>query len=170
MAQTNNYVRCEYIPLRREYDSHAGLSEKEIKKRLEKKGYEVWRGAYLGIHRDKEQYPNVIRKYRKLEELMIRYGVDHEYLEYINSVHHGMPDYITFRRGEFLFVECKLGHEQLSRVQKRCIALLKSLGYRVEVHKMVFPETKARIAIVDLQNGSKIIRERQMKLLKRYNK
>ena len=153
-------VRHRYIPLSRVYKSNRRLSERIVRQRLERAGWTVWRGGALAIHRD-ECYPNVHRKYSILDELL---GEKLELLQLFCAVHHGMPDYFCHRKGEFKFVECKLGHEQLSRLQKRCIARLKAEGFTVEVHKLVFPETKLREADVDIDTHAKSVRDRQLRL------
>jgi hypothetical protein len=158
-------IRHIYIPLRRKYKSRQGLSERRIKKRLEKKGWEIWRGGFIHCIRYKDLYPNVFRKYIRLRKIL---GNDLEYLQYLSVVHHGMPDFFCRRKKKLKFVECKLGHEQLSERQKKCFPKLMELGYKVEVHKLVFPCTKLRIADVDLKTGEKIIREKQMRLKLHY--
>jgi hypothetical protein len=153
---------------RRRPDMH-GFSEEELKKRLERHGWTVWKGGLIGITRRKELYPNVERKYSRLKELLLRDFPEFvEELEYINAVHHGMPDYICFRnwnhKKEWKFVECKLMHEQLSARQKICIRKLQAMGFAVEVQKLVDHRTKMRHAEVDLENKLKRIRERQTTL------
>lgn len=148
-----------YIPLVKSYSSYKGISERLIRYRLIKEGYEVWRSSALSMIREPDVYPNVKRKYKRLQKIL----KDYEYFTYLDHVHHGMPDFICFR-DSFLFVECKLGHEQLSTRQKRCIEKLREKGYRVEVHKIVFPETKIRKAWVDIFSNKKRIIEKQQKL------
>ncbi len=87
-----------------------------------------------------------------------------ELLQYWSFVHHGLPDYACFRNGEFLFVECKLGHEQLSTLQKKCIGKLQNLGFTVEVHKLVEDCTKRREATVELLTGFTWVLEKQTTL------
>jgi hypothetical protein len=72
-----------------------------------------------------------------------------------------MPDFICYRSKEWKFVEAKLGHEQLSATQKRCIHRLQKLGFKVEVHKIAMPETKMRVADVNLQLRTRDVKERQ---------
>jgi len=144
-------VKFIYVPIAKKYKSNRGLSERLIRKRLEGEGWEVWRGGFLHAPR-MEVYPNVLKKYKRLEHLIDPATLDH--LQYLCVVHHGMPDFLCYRDG-FKFVECKLGHEQLSKVQKLCIPLLKKLGFPVEVHKMVFDCTKDRVALVNIKNGKK---------------
>ena len=149
------------------YKSHRHLSETQIKKRLEKQGWDVWRGSSICCTRETDVYPNVFKKYSRLA-LLLQDKL--ESLQYIASVHHGMPDFLCHRKNEFLFVECKLGHEQLSKLQKKCIIRLKELGFDVEIHKFVFNCTKTRIAYVDLNNGEKKIIDKQERLKLKYKK
>jgi predicted RNA binding protein YcfA (HicA-like mRNA interferase family) len=129
-----------------------GLSEKLIKKRLLKQGWEVWRGGSINIVRQKDVYPNV-RRLKKNGNL--------EYLQYLCHVHHGMPDFICFKNNSFKFIECKLIYETLSNKQKKCIKKLKNMGFPVEIHRLVDKRTKARVAIVNHSNKEKRILERQ---------
>ncbi len=148
-----------------------GMSERELRKRLERQGWTVWRGALINILRRDELYPNVRRKYEILKELLQDHHPHHfELLEYYCAVHHGLPDFLCFRNKEFLFVECKLGHEQLLPGQKICIQKLQKLGFKVEVHKLVQDCTKTRLALVDLEEGEKIVIEKQLRLTKKLMK
>ncbi len=160
-SRLHEYIKVihRYIPVSKDYEDKKGLSEKLIRKRLEKKGH-VWRAGLIGILKD-EIYPNVRRKYQLLKDLMDRHHPGlHEHLEYINKVHHGMPDFLFFGKS-FRFVECKLQYEQLSSVQKKTIKKLIELGFDVEVHKVVDKRTKTRKASVYIFNGSKEVIERQ---------
>ncbi len=121
----------------------------------------VFRGGYLHACRKKELYPNVLRKYSKLKGIL---GNDLEYLQLLSRIHHGMPDFFCYRRGIRKFVECKLGHEQLSNRQKRCIIKLVKIGFDVEVFKLVFDCTKIRSAYVNIFSNEKKIIERQKRL------
>jgi hypothetical protein len=117
-------------------------------------------------------YPSVRRKYEKLLELLTAdYGEHLEHLQYICTVHHGIPDYLCYRckdgKKEWKFVECKLIYEQLSERQKTCIEKLSAMGFRVEVHKLIDHRTKTRRADVDVRSGKKKVKEKQMKLPKR---
>ncbi len=162
------YLTVYYIPLRRNYKNRVGLSEKLIKQRLQKQGWEVWRGGAINILRMDEVYPNVRFRYQLLHHLLDKYHPKkREYLEYLCAVHHGMPDFICFRHGQFKFVECKLGHEQLSKRQKKCIPLLQKAGFEVEVHKIVEHCTKIREASLNITNGKKTIKARQLTLTKK---
>ncbi|MDD9954176.1 MAG: VRR-NUC domain-containing protein [Candidatus Woesearchaeota archaeon] len=148
-----------------------GLSERMIKKRLERDGWLVWRGSLVGAHKDESRYPNVRRKYAILHELLEQHHPDKiSTLEYMCYVHHGIPDLLCFRKSLFKFVECKLGHEQLSQRQKTCIRKLQELGFPVEVHKLVDDCTKTRRATIDLHSGEKIIHEKQERLRRKYAK
>jgi len=63
---------------------------------------------------------------------------------------------------KIMFVECKLQYETLSSVQKKCIHLLKNIGFEVEVHKIVDHRTKTVEAVVE--NGTKRILVKQLML------
>jgi DNA polymerase elongation subunit (family B) len=152
-----------FIPIKREYKSRKGLSERLIKRRLEKQGWEVWRGGLLNILKEQEIYPNVKRKYEKLMDLMEEYQKDKlPHMQYISTVHHGMPDFLCFRKGEFKFVECKLGHEQLSKRQKKTITKLQQLGFRVEVFKLSEACTKTIRSTLNVNNGTKRVFAKQL--------
>ena len=134
-----------------------GLAERQVRKRLERMGWEVWRGSgLLGIH---VTYPRVVRKYLRLRRLIEshRPGI-------LRSLNHmaGMPDFVCVRNGTFLFVECKLAYERLSDVQKARMHELQRLGFRVEVHVVVDAPTKLRQARVNIMSGAKDIGERQL--------
>ena len=58
------YVTLYYIPYKDRL-VRRGLSEKLIKKRLEKQGWEVWRGSGVSLYKEYDMFPNVKRKYRK---------------------------------------------------------------------------------------------------------
>jgi hypothetical protein len=164
---TCHIVKHIYIPITKQYKSNKQLSEKQIKKRLEKDGWEVWRGGYLQCTRYSELYPNVEKKYSRVPLLL---GKALECLQYLSVVHHGMPDFFCHRKGIIKFVECKLGHEQLSKAQKKAIERIQELGIKVEVHKLVYGCTKIRTANVNLRNGEKKIIEKQERLKLRYPK
>lgn len=160
-----------YVPMRREFPSRHGLSERELRRRLEKQGWQVWRGGLLHTSWDFESWPNVLRKYDELRGLLERHAPGKlEELQYLSSVHHGMPDFICFRDGAFKFVECKLGHEALSVRQRKCIPKLQDLGFMVEVHKLVPGESRPRRARVELGSRRKVVVEKQMRLTRRWPK
>lgn len=145
-----------------------GLSESYVKKLLERKGFVVWRSEYF--HLDfTEHYYNVRKKYDRLRDLLDKFhpGVLDE-LKYLNHVHHGMPDFIVFKDNKFMFIECKFNHEQLMIGQRKCISKLLDLGFQVEIYKLVHPKTRARSVEEDLITRQKKIKEKQMKLKKRY--
>lgn len=167
---TDYYPRIKYVYItqKRSYKSNRGLSEKMIKKRLENFGWVVWRGGCIGITRQNEIYPNVFNKYKKLDSLIEKYYPGKlEFLQYLCSVHHGMPDFICFRQGVFRFVECKFRYESLSKRQKKCIKRLLDVGFEVEVHKFVGSETKTREAVLNLDDGKKRVVVKQ-KMLKNF--
>ena len=160
-------IRHVYIPISPRYHSNKGLSEKQIKKVLEKQGWEVWRGGLIDITRRPELYPNVLRKYSRLIRLLeAHHHGTLEELQYMCSVHHGMPDFICYRNGEFRFIECKLKYEQLSSRQKTCIEKLQDMGFKVEVWKAVDHPTKARVAEINYRVNQKEIFDKQMALMK----
>ena len=74
-----------------------------------------------------------------------------------------MPDFVCYRNGEFKFVECKFKHEPLSKKQKKCIKRLQKMGFKVEIHKLVGPETKARE--IEQINGKKFIKAKQLAII-----
>lgn len=142
------------------YKSRKGLSESQIRRLLEREGWMVWRGGSINlINRLDEQYPNVAVAYTKLKELL-----EENYTEltvdrlcYMCDVNHGMPDFLCYHpaRG-FKFVECKLGHEQLSARQLSSIMFLREeLGFDVEVRKLVEDCTKARRQLLFIRPGMK---------------
>ena len=160
-------IPCIYIPLHRKYKTKRGLSERLLKKRLEKQGWTVWRGGLINVLKREELYPNVQRKYKKLDKILRKLVFKHHaLLQYICHVHHGMPDFICYRNGEFKFVECKYSYEQLSKKQKKCIIKLQRLGFNVEVHKVVEVCTKTRSLTLNIETGDKKIIEKQMRLRK----
>ncbi len=160
-----------YLPLPDRYQEvpRRGLSERLVKRRLEQRGWKVWRGALLNILRRAELYPVVRRKYELLKELLDqRHPGTFEVLELLAAVHHGLPDFLAYHPAEgFRFVECKLGHEQLLESQKRCFPKLQALGFAVEVHVLVESCTKTRRAVVDFEAAEKRVLERQLRLTKK---
>lgn len=161
-------IRYKYLELHQKSINKKGLSEKHIRKFLERDGFIVWRSEYF--HLDfAEHYPNVRKKYDKLRELLEKYhpGMLEE-LKYMNHVHHGMPDFITFKDGKFKFIECKFEHEQLMSGQRKCIDKLLKMGFIVEVYKLVSPKTRARVVHENVLTKEKTVKEKQMKLKKRY--
>jgi DNA polymerase elongation subunit (family B) len=153
-----------YFPIGK-HTERKGLSEKIFKRKLEKEGWTVWRGGLFNILKKQEIYPNVRRKYEKLLELFKKYHKDLlPSLQYIDYVHHGLPDFVCFRNGRFKFVECKLGHEQLNSRQKKTLTRLQELGFEVEVHKLVDPCTKVRKTYLNLNTSYKKVLDRQLAL------
>lgn len=139
------------------------LSEKIIRKKLEKQGYIVWRGGSINILRNNDVYPNVEKKYSLLYRLMDKYhpGILEE-LQYICHVHHGMPDFIIYKNGKFRFIECKLGYEQLSAGQIKCIQRLALLGFHTELYKLIESQTKNMIIDYNILTGDKLVIEKQL--------
>ncbi|MBI4181633.1 MAG: VRR-NUC domain-containing protein [Candidatus Aenigmarchaeota archaeon] len=158
-------IRVECIPLSRRYRSNRGLSERLIRERLEKQGWTVWRGGMLDIVRERG-IPRALReRYEQLCTLLdLHMPGTREQLQYFCAVQHGMPDFLCYRSGSFLWVECKLGHESLSERQKLCLLKLRWMGFRVEVHRLVYPQTRSRQLSLNLLTGRKDIRERQATL------
>lgn len=154
-----------YVPQRRSNAQRKGWAESTLKRRLQRQGWTVWRGGYLHATRKDELYPNVLSAYSRLAALLEQHRAGTlEMLQYFCVVHHGMPDFICYRQGQFKFVECKLEHEQLQESQKRCIPRLLAMGFPVEVHKLVNGSTKSRYALVDIETGEKRVAERQTTL------
>ncbi|MFH1916468.1 MAG: VRR-NUC domain-containing protein [Nanoarchaeota archaeon] len=154
---------CLEIPLKA--TSRRALSERLAKKRLEKKGWTVWRGGLFSITKREEIYPSVLHKYTLLLELMEKhYPGKVEALQYLCDVHHGMPDFVCYKDGIFRFVECKLIYETLSLRQKRCLKKLAQLGFPVEVMRLVDKRTMKRRAVYDVQNGRRKILECQERI------
>jgi len=165
--QETGEITHYFIPIPKTHPQRKGLSERTAKRRLEKQGWDVWRSELLDVLKEPEIYPNVRRKYEKLILLLQKYHPKElPYLKYLNFVHHGMPDFLCFRKGEFKFVECKLGHEQLSSRQKKTITELQRLGFKVEVLKIAETCTKTIRSSVNLMTGKKIIFAKQMILKK----
>jgi len=166
-ADSENLVKQVYVHVPRMPSSRRGLSEKIVRRRLEKQGYTIWRGGFLYAAQTIDPYPNVLKKYQLLEKLLDKHKpMTKEPLQYMCRVNHGMPDLLVFKRGKFKFVECKLIYEQLSRRQKICIRKVIALGFIVEIHRVVDDRTKAREAIINLNNGDKKILVEQ-KVLRR---
>ncbi|MCX6709119.1 MAG: VRR-NUC domain-containing protein [Candidatus Woesearchaeota archaeon] len=161
-------VLTVYIPIRKyPYKSRQGLAELQLRKRLEKQGWQVWRGGFVhAIAAD--VYPAVKRRYVQLAELITELYGDKalDLLCYLCTVHHGMPDLVCYNPAlkQFKFVECKLGHEGLSDRQVVTIQRLQEAGFQVEVHKLVEECTKTRKAEVNLATKEKKILEKEMKL------
>jgi len=157
-----------YVPRRDyPYKTRKGLAEQQLKARLEKQGWMVWRGGFFHAI-DTTTYPVVRRKYVQLAELIkeLYNPSTLDYLSYLDTVHHGMPDYLCYhpQLKQFKFVECKLGHEQLSARQVQTITLLCQRGFFVEMHKLVDPCTKLRKAKVNLITKKKKVLEKELTL------
>ncbi len=160
-------VKTVYVPIRNyPYKTRHGLSELQLRRRLEKQGWKVWRGGF--IHIAGASYPAVKKRYELLAGLVNElFGPEMlDTLSYLSSVHHGMPDFLCYHptTKQFKFVECKLGHEQLSARQVLTIQRLAVLGFTTEVHKLVEPCTKTREASVDLIFKKKEVMEKELTL------
>lgn len=154
-----------YTPLPLRVTDRRGLAERLVRKRMERQGWLVWRGQLLLFPPEEDTYPNVRRKYERLRTLLeYKYPQLVDALAFLAQQHYGVPDFICYKLGQFKFVECKLMHEQLSQRQRRCIIFLVSLGFDVEVHKVVGPETKARRALVNILDGKRQVQELQLAL------
>ncbi|MBI4450737.1 VRR-NUC domain-containing protein [Candidatus Woesearchaeota archaeon] len=163
-------VSTIYVPMRDyPYKSRGGLSEAQLRKRLERQGWEVWRGGFIHCY-EVDTYPAIKEKYRKLAALIREKFGEHklQLLRYLSAVHHGMPDFICYHPclKQLKFVECKLGHEQLSPRQMLTIQRLQQAGFTVEVHKLVEPCTKDRVAKLDVVFGGKTVLEKNLTMLK----
>jgi hypothetical protein len=157
-----------YVPIRKyPYKTRHGLAELQLRKRLEKQGWHVWRGGFVhAIAAD--AYPAVRKKYAQLAELISELYGDKalDYLCYLCTVHHGMPDLVCYHPTlkQFKFVECKLGHESLSNRQVLTIKRLHDAGFNVEVHKLVEDCTKTRKAKVNLDTKQKYVMEKELRI------
>lgn len=113
-------------------------------------------------------YPTVRRKYDQLADLLLdAYGPEMmDTLGYFSYVHHGIPDFLCYNPSskEFKFVECKLGHEQLSSRQVLTIQKLKHIGFTTEVHKLVEACTKVRKAEVNIALNKREVLEKELTL------
>jgi hypothetical protein len=116
--------RCKTLPTQK----RKGMSEREIRKLLEKRGWKVWRGHLLNILKRDELYPNVRRKYELLQQLLNEHhATTAEYLGYLCAVHHGIPDFLAFHSREgFLFVECKLATSSCQKGRRSALQSSKS--------------------------------------------
>ena len=161
-------IITEYIPMRKyPYKTRHGLAELQLRKRLEKQGWKVWRGGFVhAIAAD--VYPSVKKRYLELAELILELHGERmlDFLCYLCTVHHGMPDLVCYNPAlkQFKFVECKLGHEGLSSRQVLTIQRLQENGLNVEVHKLVEECTKTRKAEIDLRTKQKKVLEKEMTL------
>lgn len=154
------YVRCKYFYHKHKGNSR-GLAERVVKRKLEKEGWLVWRSDCLNVL-DLDLYPNVRKKYERLFRVLKRFNVDYEFLQYVCYVHHGLPDFICYRLGKIKFVECKYKYEPLNENQKKCIPMLQSKGFWIEIYRIV-NHSKIRRAIIHV-NGGKRVLERQTAL------
>ncbi|MEK6849867.1 MAG: VRR-NUC domain-containing protein [Nanoarchaeota archaeon] len=160
-----------YVPIRNyPYMTRRGLSELQLRRRLEKQGWQVWRGGFL--HAASGYFPSVKKKYDFLFGLLKELTNEDtvQRLCYLSSVHHGMPDFLCYNSAtkQFKFVECKLGHEALSQRQVVTISKLHDAGFVTEVHKLVDACTKTRRAVVNISLGTKQVMEKEMTLKTRW--
>lgn len=152
---------CYQVPLHPK--NRKGFSESYIRKKLEKRGWTVWRGGYLHAQRKPNTYPNVKKKYERLKKLL---GDDLNILQYICVVHHGMPDFLVYKSNTFKFIECKLGYESVKSRQKKTISVLKNLGYNVEIHRVLEHPTQKQETTLKLHKGKKTVVQKQHKITK----
>ena len=163
-------ITTVYVPIRNyPYKTRHGLAEIQLRRRLEKQGWQVWRGDFIHLLWT-DVYPSVRRKYDQLSNLLIEhFGVEMmDTLGYFSYVHHGIPDFLCYNpiSREFKFVECKLGHEQLSARQVLTIQKLKNVGFTTEVHKLVDACTKVRKAEVNIALNKRDVVEKELVLTK----
>ncbi len=161
-------IIVEYVPALKVYETRQGLSERLLRRRLERQGWSVWRGGSLHLVQRDDLYPRVRDRYELLCRLVSeKYNTGMvELLQYFCAVQHGMPDFLCYRNGIFKFVECKLGYECLSARQVFCIQRLHDLGFTVEVHKIAAPTTHARRVVLNLVTGTKQVQEEERCLRK----
>ncbi len=144
------------------YKSRRGLAERLVRKYLEKKGYDVFRGySILGKECSAyyDEYENVRKKYDRLEVILLnRLGLRlYELRELLDS---GIPDYFASKADDVFFVEVKLEHEQIKGHQLECMQLLEKFGFKVVVlrikKKVYRPNTN-----VNLDSGERKVMVRQ---------
>ena len=99
----------------------------------------MWKGALVCVLRE-DVYPDIRREYGRLMALLEKLGCLEE-LQYLNDVHHGLPDFICRRSGEFKFIECKLQYEPLLDMSE--IAEAQAISFQRIVSER-FPSTKAK--------------------------
>jgi DNA polymerase elongation subunit (family B) len=157
-------IKYKMFEIYRSYVTNRGLSERQIRKKLEKDGWHIWRGGLINCLIRHDLYPNVRRRYIYLHQLLKKYHCDKIDLLHYYCSQSGMPDFICFRDGKFKFVECKFNHEQLSKRQKLCILRLQSHGFNVEVLKFVDPSVRMRV-MEENHLGMKRIMESQRRLM-----
>lgn len=160
-------ITTVYVPIRNyPYMTRRGLSELQLRRRLEKQGWHVWRGGFL--HAASDYFPSVKKRYDRLFGLLKELVGDDtvQRLCYLSSVHHGMPDFLCYNPStkQFKFVECKLGHEALSQRQVITISKLHDAGFVTEVHKLVDACTKVRKASINLAFKQKEVLEKELTL------
>jgi len=154
------------------YKTRIGLAERQLRNRLKKKGWELWRGGYINAI-SADIYPVVKRRYDQLAKIITdANGINMlHFLCYLCTVHHGMPDYVCYHKHtkQLKFVECKLFNEQLSQRQVKTILKLQEAGFNVEVHKLVGSSTKTREAETNILTKEKKIKQKE-ETLKKYQR
>jgi hypothetical protein len=161
-------ITTVYVPIRNyPYMTRRGLSELQLRRRLEKQGWKVWRGGF--IHAASNYFPSVRKRYDMLFGLLKELAGEDtiQRLCYLSSVHHGMPDFLCYNPStkQFKCVECKLGHESLSQRQIVTILKLHDAGFVTEVHKLVDACTKVRRATVNLAFKQKEVLEKELTIM-----
>lgn len=141
-----------------------GFSERVARQELERRGLVVWRGGFAHANRS-DQYPNVTRKYARLERVVRdHYPGRLELLQYLSSSQRGMPDLAVWNGRELRFVEVKLDYEPLSERQKRCLKRLCEAGFTVSIMRVVSSATRTRESVIDLDTFEERAITRQLRL------
>lgn len=141
-----------------------GYAERIVRKEFERRGIVVWRGGFVHARRS-ERYPNVERKYARLERIVEeRYPGTLEELQYLSSTQHGMPDLVTWNGSALRFVEVKLDYEPISERQRSCMMRLSSLGFSVVIARVVSRSTRLRESEIDLETREEHEKNRQLRL------
>lgn len=113
------------------YKTRRQLSEKLVHQYFLKKGYEVFRGTRILGHEGSlnyELYPNVKRKYDRLEKILYKKLGLHLWTlrELLGK---GIPDFFVHKGNTSFFVEVKLEHESIKKHQLACMKLLTEFGF-----------------------------------------
>ena len=156
-------IECIRILTTHRPDTLRGFAERTARAYYEKRGYVVWRGGFINANR-RERYPNIARKYERLERIMrIHYPATFEHVCYL-CAQSGMPDLLVWNGRNLRFIEVKLDYEPLAEHQSRCIMRLVSLGFDVRIMRIVSKATRRRRSTLDLASGEETEHERQMRL------
>ena len=156
-------IECYRILTTRRPKTLRGFAERTARAYYEKRGYAVWRGGFLNANR-RERYPNVTRKYERLERIMhVHYPGMFDRVCYL-CTQSGMPDLLIWNGRDLRFIEVKLDYEPLADHQKRCISRLVSLGFGVRIVRIVSKATRRRRSTLDLTSGEEEEHERQARM------